>query len=137
MKDIGAGPVAAELILTKTRIAGGVWEGRVQQPNARADTPPPAIRVMLADRPVSGAELEPQEDTLGLFVLRIPIPPEALGEGLHTFLIVDDDSGMTLDDFSIAMGLPLEADVRAELDQLRAELDLLKRAFRRHCVETM
>ena len=27
-------------------------------------------------------------------------------------------------------------DLRAEVDLLRAELDMLKRAFRRHCVET-
>jgi hypothetical protein len=26
--------------------------------------------------------------------------------------------------------------LRAEVDLLRAELDMLKRAFRRHCVET-
>ena len=27
-------------------------------------------------------------------------------------------------------------DLRAEMDLMRAELDMLKRAFRRHCVET-
>jgi hypothetical protein len=30
----------------------------------------------------------------------------------------------------------LAEDIRAEMDLLRAELDLLKQAFRRHCVET-
>jgi hypothetical protein len=30
----------------------------------------------------------------------------------------------------------LDEDIRAEVDLLRAELDLLKRAFRRHCSET-
>jgi hypothetical protein len=32
--------------------------------------------------------------------------------------------------------VPLEEDIRAEVSLLRAELDLLKRAFRRHCAET-
>jgi hypothetical protein len=31
----------------------------------------------------------------------------------------------------------MEDDLRAEVDLLRAELDMLKRAFRRHCLETM
>jgi hypothetical protein len=30
----------------------------------------------------------------------------------------------------------MEDDLRAEVDLLRAELDMLKRAFRRHCLET-
>lgn len=137
MKDFSKTPPVSDLILTKTRIADGVWEGKVQQPEARPDSPPPAIRITLGDTPVPGAELEPVEDALGLYILRVPIPTTALGEGLHTFLILDDEAGVTLGDFSIALGLPLESDIRAEMDQLRAELDLLKRAFRRHCVDTM
>lgn len=127
----------SELILTKTRIADGVWEGRVQRTEARPDTPPPAIRIVLGESPVNGAELEPMEEALGLYRLRVPIPSEALSDGIHTFLIVDDASGATLGDFTIALGVPLESDIRTEIDLLRAELDLLKRAFRRHCVETM
>jgi hypothetical protein len=125
-----------EMILTKTRIAEGVWEGRLQQEAAQPDTPPPAIRVTLSGKPVPGAELEPEATALGLYTLRVPIPVEALGEGLHTFLILDDASGRTLGSFAMALGAPLESDIRAELDLLRAELDLLKRAFRRHCSET-
>ena len=137
MKDFAKGTAMPAPVVTRTRIAEGVWEGRVQQPGAGPDTPPPAIRIMLGDQPVHGAELEPVETTPGLYILRIPIPPEALGEGLYSILIVDDDSGTTLEDFSVGVGLPIESDIRAELEQLRAELDLLKRAFRRHCVETM
>jgi hypothetical protein len=36
---------------------------------------------------------------------------------------------------TIAFGDPLEADLRAELAQLRTELDVLKRALRRHLAE--
>ena len=39
--------------------------------------------------------------------------------------------------FTVVMGQPLDEDIRAEMALLRAELDMLKRAFRRHCVETM
>jgi hypothetical protein len=43
---------------------------------------------------------------------------------------------MLLGSFSIVAGDALAEDIRAELSLLRAELDMLKKAFRRHCVET-
>lgn len=124
------------MIVTRTRIAEGVWEGRVQQLDATPDTPAPGIRVVLDAAPVPGAELEPDETVPGLYTLRVPIPKAALGEGVHTFLVLDDGSDERLADFTIALGLPLDSDIRTEVDLLRAELDLLKRAFRRHCIET-
>jgi hypothetical protein len=41
-----------------------------------------------------------------------------------------------LEKFTLIAGDVLGDDIRAEVDLLRAELDMLKRAFRRHCVET-
>jgi hypothetical protein len=38
--------------------------------------------------------------------------------------------------FAFLAGDALSEDIRAEMDLLRDELDMLKRAFRRHCVET-
>jgi len=46
-------------------------------------------------------------------------------------------SGDKLGHFTIITGVAMEDDIRAEMDLLRAELDMLKRAFRRHCLETM
>jgi hypothetical protein len=57
-----------------------------------------------------------------------------LNDGVQTFVI--QNAGQTLGSFSIVSGRPLDHDLRSEIDLLRAELDLLKRAFRRHCVET-
>jgi hypothetical protein len=65
-------------------------------------------------------------------LLRVPVPPDRLDDGVQTFLIRAADSGETLAHLTIVAGAPLEADLRAEIDLLRAELDLLKRAFRRH-----
>jgi hypothetical protein len=45
--------------------------------------------------------------------------------------------GMVLDQFTVIVGVPLEEDLRAEISLLRAELDLLKRSFQRHCTETL
>ena len=40
-------------------------------------------------------------------------------------------------DFALMSGDALSYDIRAEVTLLREELDMLKRAFRRHCLETM
>jgi hypothetical protein len=44
---------------------------------------------------------------------------------------------MLLGSFSIVAGDALAEDIRAELSLLRAELDMLKKGFRRHCLETL
>ena len=46
-------------------------------------------------------------------------------------------NGETLGHVTLIAGDPLAEDLLAEVDLLRAELDMLKRAFRRHCLETM
>ena len=66
----------------------------------------------------------------------VPIPTALLSDGVQTFLVRDPATGATLGHFTIVTGVPLEDDIRAEIDLLRAELDMLKKAFRRHCVET-
>ena len=69
--------------------------------------------------------------------MRVPIPVDLLSEGAQTFVISDADTEARLASFTVVMGQPLDEDIRAEMALLRAELDMLKRAFRRHCVETM
>ena len=65
------------------------------------------------------------------------IPTEYLTDGVQTFLLVFQGQTEILDRFSVITGEPLEEDLRAEIELLRAELDMLKRAFRRHCIETL
>ena len=43
---------------------------------------------------------------------------------------------LILGDFTLMAGDAVADDLRAEVELLRAELDMLKRAFRRHCLET-
>ncbi|MDX5381702.1 MAG: hypothetical protein LPJ92_01770 [Rhodobacterales bacterium] len=121
------------LTVTKTRLFQGMWEGIVT--GAPAGTRP-SIAVTHLEQPVPGAEVLEAAEGTG-WVLRIPIPREALSDGIHTFLIRDGETGETLNSFAILAGEALASDIRAEVDLLREELDLLKRAFRRHCLETM
>ncbi|MDF0600641.1 hypothetical protein P1J78_07865 [Psychromarinibacter sp. C21-152] len=125
-----------ELSLVKTRIQGGIWEGVLTARGATV-VEAPEIEVTHLGKPVDTVTVTPDPSAPGTWGVRIAIPPELLSDGVQTFLITAADSGETLDSFTIVTGEPLSDDIRGEVDLLRAELDLLKRAFRRHCVETM
>ncbi|SEW31655.1 hypothetical protein SAMN05444851_2996 [Aliiroseovarius sediminilitoris] len=120
--------------LVKARIQAGVWEGVLTIGNAQDD--PPDLQVTHLSQKINGVTVAAHPDQNGAFVVKVPIPAELLTDGVQTFLITDKNSGATLNSFSIMTGQPLETDIRAEVDLLRAELDMLKRAFRRHCMET-
>lgn len=123
----------SEFELTKTRFKEGVWEGllttKVKDANA------PEIAVTLRDQPVRGVTVS-QTSQEGRWVVEIPVPTEAVGDGVQTFLILDANADTVLDSFTLIAGEVLGDDIRAEVELLRAELDMLKRAFRRHCLET-
>ncbi|MBN9889948.1 hypothetical protein [Salipiger abyssi] len=119
--------------LTKTRFREGLWEGLLVAEDRAA--PPPEITVTLNDGPVRGVSVA-QTDEEGRWAVEVPVPVEALGDGVQTFLILDAAAEEKLDSFTLIAGEAVGDDIRAEMALLRAELDMLKRAFRRHCVET-
>ena len=121
--------------LAKTRIFAGIWEGVVSAQGDRATAPD--IEVTHLGEPVQSVSLTARESDARVWDLRIAIPPELLSDGVQVFLICDKACGEKLGSFTILTGEPLEDDIRAETELLRAELDMLKRAFRRHCLETM
>lgn len=120
--------------LTKTRFFEGTWEGVLTGGPGGAWKP--VLAVTHLDRPLPGLEITENRDA-GHWVVRIPVPADLITEGVTTFLIRDAGSGTVLDSFAILAGDALAEDIRAELDLLRDELDMLKRAFRRHCLESM
>ena len=121
--------------LTKTRLFEGVWEG-VLTPDGEVPQTRPAIAVTHLQTPVPDIHLteKPEE---GHWVLRVPIPADRIADGVQTFVISDEVTGEALGSFELLSGDALSYDIRAEVSLLREELDLLKRAFRRHCLETM
>lgn len=118
-------------VLTQTRLRAGVWEGVLADADAA-----PKIEVTHQGVAIPGVTVLPLADPPGSFAVRIPVPVALLSDGVQTFLIRDGTGGETLAHFTILSGAPLDEDIRAEVDLLRAELDMLKRAFRRHCLET-
>ncbi|MDK3071500.1 hypothetical protein QO034_00125 [Sedimentitalea sp. JM2-8] len=121
------------MTLTKIRFLNGVWHGRLA--SGRSAGTPPEVRVRYRDGPLPGVTVSPA-DASGQWDIFIPVPSDAIADGVHTFVVQDAETGGKLGDFTLIAGDAAADDLRAELDLLRAELDLLKRAFRQHCRDT-
>lgn len=116
------------LKIEQGRIAGGVWEGILTGGGAS-----PVIEALHEGRVVEGVEVRPLPGKAGCFAVQVPIPAWALNDGVQSFLV--QSGGIVLARFTLVAGQPPDQDIRAELGLLRAELDLLKRAFQRHVRE--
>jgi hypothetical protein len=121
----------SEPTLTATRLFEGVWEGVITGIEDQPD-----IQASHLGVPVEGVTVIADGEN-ARWLVRVPVPVAALSDGVQTFVISDRRTGATLNSFTILAGDVLDDDIRSEVDLLRAELDMLKKAFRRHCVETM
>jgi hypothetical protein len=119
-----------DVTLTKTRIRAGWWEGVLKGSQASVE-----LEVVLLGEILQGVTIVPIPGAGSDLAVRVPIPAEMLNDGVQTF-VIRQKGGDTLTHFTIITGVAMEDDLRAEIDLMRAELDMLKRAFRRHCVET-
>jgi len=120
------------LKLTKTRLFAGVWEGVLS--GYEGDVAP-KIRVTHLSETVDGVIVKVAPELNG-WLVQVPMPAHLMSDGVQTFLISDAQTGATLNSFTLLFGEVLAEDIRDEMALLREELDLLKSAFRRHCVET-
>ena len=114
--------------ITASRLTAGQWQGELHRTSAET----PAVDLYLGAERIGPVEVTrgPTRDT---WHLSVTVPAGLLSDGVQTFLIRDADDGETLAHFTIVAGEAADADMRAELDLMRAELDMLKKAFRRYC----
>lgn len=119
------------LTLTPTKMRQGIWEAMVHQSGSGV----PQIRVTHLSISVPDIEVK-ETDTPGQWQLQVPVPADAISDGVQVFIITDATDDTTLGQFTLIAGEAMGDDLRAEIELLRAELDMLKRAFRRHCTET-
>ena len=114
--------------ITASRLRAGQWQGELHRTSAEA----PAFDLYLGTERIGPVEVArgPQRDT---WHLSVAVPAGLLSDGVQTFLIRDAEDGETLAHFTVVAGEAADADMRAELDLMRAELDMLKKAFRRYC----
>lgn len=110
-------------MIEQSQFRHGHWTGRLRAGSA------PKLSVSLHGEPLQGVSVEPAGE--GLWQIGFAVPPAALSDGAHSFLIDDAETGQRLGVATIIAGVGLEEDLRAELDVIRAELDMLKRTLRR------
>ena len=118
------------LTLSPSRMRLGICEGMIHQSGSGV----PQISVTHLNTAVPDVQVSEQGD--GAWLVQVPIPAEAIADGVQVFVLTDSTDGEKLGHFTLIAGEALGDDIRDEIELLRAELDMLKRAFRRHCVET-
>ncbi|MCV2867851.1 hypothetical protein OEW28_04355 [Defluviimonas sp. WL0002] len=112
--------------ITQSSLNAGVWEGQIETDDDTA----PEIEIFLGDRVLGGLEVQQSGDRR--WAARLPIPSDCIADGVRTFVVRTRGGGLPLWHFSLIAGQPAESELRAEIAQLRAELDILKQAVRRH-----
>jgi hypothetical protein len=117
--------------VTKIKMQQGVWHGIVTGDSGA----PLKIDVSHENMVLTNIELD-HDAVAGHWTLVIPIPPSAVADGVQTLIIRDITADRIIGHITLLAGEALGEDLRAEMDLMRAELDMLKRAFRRHCAET-
>lgn len=88
----------------------------------------PRIEVRYLDQALEDVRLSQADDG---WELTAPVPLAALSDGVHCFVVLDLDRAEKLGDVTLIAGEPAADDLRSEIGLLRAELDMLKQAFRR------
>lgn len=118
---------------TSAGLRGGIWQGLLHQPSAPG-------RVMLVQNGmmVATADVSPADE--GAFHISVRLPADLLADGVQTFLLLTDDGkndeaphpgAVRLAQMPVVAGDALDGDLRAEIELMRAELDLVKREVRR------
>ena len=103
-------------------VSAGCWTGTLQ-----SDSPPAPLSVTHQGTVVTQATL--REAGPGVWAVSADLPPSVIDNGVHSLLLLAGDS--VLASLTLVAGTVAGDDLLAEVAQLRAELDLLKREFRR------
>ena len=109
--------------ITHCELRNGIWSGRLE---GAADAP--NVIATYQGIELEGLSVTPIADNL--WGLELPLPLEMLSDGVHS-CIISLATGEKIGAFTLIAGEVLAGDLRAEIAQLRAELDLLKTVVRR------
>ncbi|MBF9059485.1 hypothetical protein HKCCSP123_09865 [Rhodobacterales bacterium HKCCSP123] len=118
-------------ILTRVRLSGGRYEGLMTAADGSA-----GVEAVFEGRVVATASISADPARQGGWRVAIDLPAEVIGEGVQVIALRSVASGEVLDRITLMSGAPLDEDIREELALVRDELEMMKRAFRRHCAET-
>lgn len=119
-----------EETLTRVRLQGGRYEALY------SGAPETGLEAVHDGKVVAVALVRQDEGTPGRFRVAMDLPASVICEGVQVVTLRSTLSGAVLDRITLMSGAPLDEDIRAEVALLRDELEMLKRAFRRHCSDT-
>lgn len=116
-----------EMRLIYDGLADGVWSGILV--GAAKGKKAPALEAVLEGKVLDGLEITPRASMASAWDVRLTLGAVVQdGSSCVLFRLGED----ALASFTIQAGPVAEGDMAAELALLRAELDMLKRAFRAH-----
>jgi hypothetical protein len=110
--------------IINAELRAGVWTGELVDGTAEG------LQVLHEGQALDGVTATALPDRDGTRI-SVPVPAALISDGVQTF-VVADSKGRVLTSFAILAGDVLAHDLRAEIALLRAELDILKSAFRKH-----
>lgn len=118
--------------LIRVRLDAGRYEGVLTCSNSAGT----GIEAVHEGRVIAAATLTPDEDRKGSARAVVLLPAEVIAEGVQVIALRSTATGAVLDRITLMAGAALDEDIRLEIALLRDELEMLKRAFRRHVSET-
>lgn len=113
--------------MVRSRLRDGIWEAEFKDAGME-------LTVSLNGAPLDDVVVKRVDARV--VSVSVPIPADRLSEGVHSFNVCGPDD-LRIGGFTIAAGDVVANDLLSELELVKAELDLLKKAFRRHLRETM
>ena len=115
-------------------LKSGIWSGLLTAKEA-----PKRVALIHQGDILSIARLEAAHGG-GSWQVSVDLPNTVLTDGIHSLILIADagqenepplPDSVQLDSLHLMAGAPLEHELTAEIQLIRAELDLLKREFRR------
>ena len=111
--------------LVKVALPAGRYDGVL---TAAEDT---GVEAVHQGTVIAAAKLG-QPDGDGTVNVQIDLPASVLSDGVQVVALRSTTTGAVLDRLTFLAGAALDEDLRSEVALLRDELEILKRAFRRH-----
>jgi hypothetical protein len=116
--------------LVRTSLQAGRYEGVLTGAGQTE------IEALHKGRIIGVAQVTAHPTEPGAMRVALNLPPDVLSDGVQVVGLRSTASGDVLDRVTLMAGSALDDDIRSEVSLLREELEMLKRAFRRHCAET-
>jgi hypothetical protein len=120
--------------MVETLVCTGLRAGRYEGVLAGADQT--EIEALHRGKIIAIAKLAPHPKEDGAMAVSLDLPMDVVSDGVQVVGLRSTASGEVLDRITLMAGSALDEDIRGEIALLRDELEMLKRAFRRHCAET-